>query len=273
MARLSDTSPEAERVLIEAYRRMPVGRKWLALGVTYGDARILHLAGFRQRRPGSDNWEAHRDWLTVNVGFTGPVPPFEPASNWTGLNLRTVREVARSFDDIEIPHALGGSMASSLYGFLRYTRGADFTAGPFPGAEAAFAGALGPDYHLSPAAVQSAVRQRSSFTMVNTRTGIKVDVFVRKDEPFEQSAMQRRTSLPLPDAPEQPLAFQTPEDIVLFKLRWYRLSDERSDQQWADVLGVLKVQAGKLDETYLDHWAADLGVADLLQRARTEAVG
>jgi hypothetical protein len=59
--------------------------------------------------------------------------------------------------------------------------------------------------------------------------------------------------------------------VVLFKLRWYRLGDEVSDQQWNDVLGVLRVQAGKLDEGYLDQWAAEEGVADLLVRARAQA--
>jgi hypothetical protein len=106
---------------------------------------------------------------------------------------------------------------------------------------------------------------------VSTRTGFKVNVFIRKDEPFEQSAMQRRTALRLPDMPQQPIVFYTPEDTILFKLQWYRLGNERSDQQWADVLGVLKVQAGKLDQAYLDRWAADLGVADLLARVRQES--
>jgi len=201
----------------------------------------------------------------------GRVPIFQPESDWAGLNLCTVREVARAFDDHAIPYALSGSMASSLYGFLRHTRGADFMAEPFPGTEAAFAGALGPDYSLSPEAVRSAVLQRSSFTLFNMRAGVKVDVFVRTDAPFEQSAMQRRTALKLPDAPEQPIVFHTPEDTVLFKLWWYRLSDERAEKHWADILGVLKVQAGKLDEAYLDRWAADLGVADLLARVRQES--
>jgi hypothetical protein len=34
---------------------------------------------------------------------------------------------------------------------------------------------------------------------------------------------------------------------------------------------VLQVQAGQLDDAYLDYWAADLGVSDLLRRAREEA--
>jgi hypothetical protein len=31
------------------------------------------------------------------------------------------------------------------------------------------------------------------------------------------------------------------------------------------------VQAGNLDNPYLDHWAADLNVSDLLARARKES--
>ena len=58
---------------------------------------------------------------------------------------------------------------------------------------------------------------------------------------------------------------------MLAKLEWYRLGDKVSERQWNDVLGVLKVQAGSLDRSYLEQWAAELGVADLLARATKEA--
>ena len=185
--------------------------------------------------------------------------------------LHDLREVLRVFTTLRIPYALGGSMASSVYGTWRSTLDADISAEPFPGREPQLVAAFGEDYYISLTAVQQAVRQRSSFNIINTSTGFKADVFVCKDRPFEESAMARRLTVDLPDAPGEPLTLYTPEDVILFKLWWYRLGQESACQQWSDVLGVLKVQAGKLDPAYLDHWAADLGVGDLLQRARQES--
>jgi hypothetical protein len=186
-------------------------------------------------------------------------------------NLSELREALTAFSRLEIPYALGGSMASSVYGIARYTQDADVTVEPFPGKEGELAAAFGPDYYLSLAAVQQANRVRSSFNVINMATGFKVDVFVRKDAAFEEAAMRRRVPHDFPDAPGAPVFLQSPEDVLLFKLRGYRLGNETSDRQWADLLGVLKVQAGKLDDAYLDHWAAVLPVADLLHRARQES--
>ncbi len=61
------------------------------------------------------------------------------------------------------------------------------------------------------------------------------------------------------------------EDTVLRKLEWYRIGRGVSDRQWNDILGVLRVQGASLDTDYLEYWAAELEVADLLERARSEA--
>jgi hypothetical protein len=184
--------------------------------------------------------------------------------------LQVVREVLDVLGKLGIPHALGGSVASSFHGIARYTQDADVTVEPFPGKETPFVAAFGPDYSVSLPAVQQAVRDRSSFNILNTREGFKVGVFVRKDSPFEQKALERRVAVALPDRPAEPVLMLTAEDILLFKFVWYRLGGEASDRQWSDILGVLRVQAGQLDEAYLDCWAADLDVSDLLARARQE---
>ena len=77
--------------------------------------------------------------------------------------------------------------------------------------------------------------------------------------------MSRAFPIAFPDKADEPIMFHSPEDTILFKLRWYRLGGETSD-----VLGVLQVQADRLEDGYLDHWAVALGVKDLLDRARGE---
>jgi hypothetical protein len=63
----------------------------------------------------------------------------------------------------------------------------------------------------------------------------------------------------------------SPEDTVLAKLEWYRRGNEVSDLQWRDILNVIKVQGDRLDREYMQHWAQELGVADLLEQAFVEA--
>ena len=67
--------------------------------------------------------------------------------------------------------------------------------------------------------------------------------------------------------PPLELFFASAEDTVLAKLEWYRKGGSVSDKLWRDLLGVLKVQGGLLDLTYLREWAGKLGVTDLLEKA------
>lgn len=185
-------------------------------------------------------------------------------------SLPNLRRFVAVLDKLGIIYALGGSMASSFYGYNRTTNDADLTVMPFAGREAAFAAEFGPDDYVSLDAIRDAHRRRASFNVI-LADGFKADLFIYKDAPFERSAMARRKNMVLPDAPDQPVSLYAAEDVILFKLRWYRLGNESSEQQWRDVLGVVRVQGERLDQAYLDHWAADLGVADLLARIRAEA--
>jgi hypothetical protein len=136
---------------------------------------------------------------------------------------------------------------------------------------APFVAALRDDYYVEEGAVREAVRRRSCANVIHLATMLKVDVFVAKREPFDRSALARARPAPLiAGGPELPLA--SPEDVVLHKLRWFRMGGEVAGRQWSDVLGVLRVQGGALDAGYLDRWAVALGVVDLLARARGEAV-
>ncbi len=64
----NDTSPEAEQVLIEALRRMPLRKKWQQMGELWNTAKILHAAGFRMRHPDAGPEQIQQDWAAKILG-------------------------------------------------------------------------------------------------------------------------------------------------------------------------------------------------------------
>ena len=120
----------------------------------------MHAAGVRLRNPSATSQDIHEHWLTVAVGLSPELEARKPAEVRPMQNLTELREVLAVLTRLEIPYALGGSMASSVHGIARYTRDADVTAEPFPGKEAQLVGAFGEDYYISEAAVRNAVRRR-----------------------------------------------------------------------------------------------------------------
>ena len=166
-----------------------------------------------------------------------------------------------------IDYAIGGSMASSVYGEVRFTQDADMTVEPFMSQAEKLFELLKPQYYISKEAMYQALQQHSSFNVIHLESAFKIDVFIRKDTSFEKQLISRRRLLKLSDSLKKPFSVISPEDIVLLKLQWYRDTGHSSERQWDDVIGVLKVQADKLDFQYLKKWADILRINDLLEKA------
>lgn len=176
-------------------------------------------------------------------------------------------------EQLEITYSIGGSLASSVYGAVRFTQDADLTVEPFDNKAEKLLELLKPTYYVSKDAMYNALRRRSSFNIIHFETAFKIDIFVRKDTAFEKQLLSRRKLLKLSDAQEKSFSVTSPEDIILLKLQWYRDSSCTSERQWADVISVLKVQTDKLDFQYLKKWAGILGINELLAKAASESKG
>ncbi len=48
---------------------------------------------------------------------------------------------------------------------------------------------------------------------------------------------------------------------------WFRMGGERSERQWRDIVGILRVSSELIDREYLMRSATQAGVADLLTQA------
>lgn len=181
-----------------------------------------------------------------------------------------LRLVAETFDRLGIGYYVVGSIASSLYGVPRATNDADLIAAVHESDARAIGEALAPDFYVDEDMILDAIRRQGMFNVIHQETALKVDIYVLKPDAWHQEAFSRRRLDSLEEGAREFL-FGTAEDIVLYKLVWFRMGGEVSERQWSDVLGVLRVQGDALDAEYLSRWAGILSVADLLEKAHVEA--
>lgn len=181
--------------------------------------------------------------------------------------------VTEVLEDLHVRYAVGGSVASSLHGIFRASVDVDIVAELRRDHVKPLLERFAPDFYLDETAIVRAIDSRRSFNMIHLATMFKVDIFVAKERAFDRALLDRGTSHAIVRSPERRAIVASAEDVVLAKLSWYREGGEVSEQQWRDVLGVLQVQAGRLDEEYLETMSSSLGVADLLARAVDEASG
>ena len=180
--------------------------------------------------------------------------------------------VLRALERLGIDHMLVGSMAVFVHGFPRGTRDADVVADLRPGDAQRIAAELGADFYFDIEMAEEAIRRRESASAIHMPSVFKIDIFALKAAAYDVQALARKSRRPIASESEEVVSMQAPEDTLISKLKWYRLGGEVSDQQWRDIIGVLQVQGGRLDEEYLKRWAEHEKVDDLLEKARRDAV-
>ena len=185
--------------------------------------------------------------------------------------LQVVQRLIETFDRLGIAYLVGGSVASSVVGVERATQDVDFVVVLLEAQVEALTLALADEFYADADLLRDAILHNSSANVIHLPTMIKADLFISPDTAFAHSQMERRLRLPLLGDSAPLVCVTSPEDMILQKLRWYRLTDERSEKQWGDVQGIFLIQQAALDQSYLTDWAKELELTDLLMRAREEA--
>jgi hypothetical protein len=176
-------------------------------------------------------------------------------------------KVTAVLEKLSVPYLIAGALASALYGMVRTTQDADIVAEMRPEHLQPFVSALQGEFYLDDEMIAAAIQHNSSFNIIHRETMFKVDVFIPHSRPFLRAQLARTQRQTFTFETDVSAEFASPEDTILAKLEWYRQGGEISERQWRDILGVLKTRAGELDFGYLQKWAEELKLSDLLERA------
>ncbi|MBX2921108.1 MAG: hypothetical protein KF746_02865 [Chitinophagaceae bacterium] len=171
-------------------------------------------------------------------------------------------------DQNHIDYMVTGSIVSSLQGEPRTTHDMDIVVNITVAAIPALLKVFPPPrYYLDADSIRDAIRQKSMFNLLDTDEGDKIDFWILTSEPFDVSRFERKY---------EELVFgiqmkiSRPEDTILAKLRWAKLSGG-SEKQFTDAVRVYEVQYARLDMNYLQTWVRRLQVTKLWSRLLQEA--
>ena len=171
---------------------------------------------------------------------------------------------------LSIDYMIVGSHASIYYGEPRFTQDVDVVVelrrSQLPGFLESFPLA---EFYVSEEAARDALARRGQFNIIHGASGVKIDVFIGKDTDYDHVRFARRQQLPL--IPGRTAFFARPEDVILYKLLYFR--DGGSDRHLRDVAGILAVSGSSIDIEYAAEWASRLGVTELWDGVRRRVEG
>lgn len=178
-------------------------------------------------------------------------------------------DITLALDGAAVGYMLAGSIVSSLQGEPRATHDIDFVVNLEQSDISRLAALFpGPRYYLDTEAAAAAIKEKSMFNLIDTETGDKADFWILTDEPFDKARFSRRQQEEFADVK---LTVPTPEDTIIMKLRWARISGG-SEKQFLDAIRVYEVQYGELDLEYLETWITQLDLTEDWARLKTEAI-
>jgi hypothetical protein len=177
------------------------------------------------------------------------------------LEQEFLEDIVARLENTGVVYAVTGSVASNFWGIPRTTHDVDVVVVLVAADAARMTAAFADRYYVSEQAVKDAVSRLSMFNVIDFSLNLKADFWVTRDDPFNQSMLQRRRREEI--VPGQLGWIGTPEDVLLHKLVWHTITP--SERQLADAAGIAAVQAGSLDLDYLRMWALRQRTSSLLE--------
>ena len=173
-----------------------------------------------------------------------------------------LKDVALRLKKAGIEYMMTGSMAMAVYSTPRMTRDIDIIIEVSHGDISRIVAMFRDDFYIDEASVRQAVRDRGMFNIIHSKSVIKVDFIIRKNEEYRIEEFSRRQMVIIEGIP---ISVVAPEDLVLSKPIWVKQSG--SELQFRDVRQMMMVLK-EIDGKYLEKWSKILGIEDLLRKVK-----
>lgn len=183
-----------------------------------------------------------------------------------------LKEIAKILKRLSIPYIVTGGMAVLVWGRPRFTADIDIIvelkSDDIDGLATSLK-TLSEAGYVDKETMQEALATNGEFNFIEAKTGVKVDFWILKKEPFDLSRLRRQRAKNILG---EKVYFISPEDLVLSKLKWYQIS--QSSRHLEDAESVLKISGKMIDVKYLKKWAKKLGgLETLLNKLMRKARG
>lgn len=179
--------------------------------------------------------------------------------------LAFAQRVVTLLEKLDIRYAIGGSVAAMAYSVQRFTVDIDLMLMAEAEALARLVDEVNTwQIYIAPleAILEEDIPHGLPFNIYDGAAGTKADLFVVPSTGLSGSAMSRRRRIR-----DEQLGiegwFLAPEDVILYKLDYFRQSQGAAPKHPSDITKMLAVVGNQLDLAYIERWAAEIGVLDL----------
>ena len=171
-----------------------------------------------------------------------------------------LRKVVEVLEELAIPYAVVGSVASSAYGEARHTQDVDILLHLGYGDVQPLCQRFpSPEYYVSTEAAIQAIQSGGQFNIIESSTGDKADLMIPKYGTWQEQQLSFRRKLQI--LPNRDIFVARPEDVILSKMQYYK--EGGSEKHLRDITGMLKISPDQIDKDYVKIWANHLGVTDV----------
>jgi hypothetical protein len=182
--------------------------------------------------------------------------------NSTEIVLRVIDALERA----QIAYMVVGSYSSNVHGVPRSTKDADFVVELT--AERSIneiADAIKPELVIEPQMLFETVTGNYRYVVTHLHSAFKVELFLLSADPHHQERFRRKIRRPLGD---REVWYQTAEDVIIQKLRWYARAKRGKDRE--DVADVIDTRRSELDLAYIRRWCDEHGTRPLFEEILRE---